>query len=62
VAISVAVQHNGRVDVYNEKNKLVGSHLGKLQSYTNSTVSIKRGGRIDTYDESGMQISSSHAP
>jgi hypothetical protein len=36
VAISAAVQHNGRVDVYNEKNKLVGSHLGKPVSTSRS--------------------------
>jgi len=57
VSISTAVQREDRVDVYNEENKLVGSHLGQLLGYTRWTVIVKRNGTLDTYDENGMQIS-----
>ncbi len=56
VVISTAVQHEDRVDIYNERNILVGSHLGQLHGYTSSTVSIRRGSMIDTYDDNGVQI------
>jgi len=62
MTISTAVQRKGRVDVYNEKNDLVGSHLGKLQGYSNSSVSIRRNGAVDKYDENGLQISSTRVP
>jgi hypothetical protein len=62
VSISTAVQRDGRVDVYNQENKLVGSHLGQLLGYTSRSVSVKRNGTLDTYDENGMQISSTRAP
>ena len=62
MAIRTAVQREGRVYVYNEKNDLVGSHLGKLHGYTISSVSIRRDGTVDKYDENGMQISSTRAP
>jgi len=61
MAILTAVQRKGRVYVYNEKNDLVGSHLGKLDGYTISSVSIRRDGTVDKYDENGMQISSTRA-
>ena len=48
--------------MYNEENKLVGSHLGQLLGYTRWTVIVKRNGTLDTYDENGMQISSTRAP
>ena len=62
MTISTAVQRKDRVDVYNEKNDLVGSHLGKLHGYSNSSVSIRRNGAVDQYDENGLQISSTRVP
>jgi hypothetical protein len=62
MTISTAVQRKDRVDVYNEKNDLVGSHLGKLHGYSNSSVSIRRNGAVDKYDENGLQISSTRVP
>jgi len=62
--ISVAVEKEGWVRVYNENNSEIFSISinqrdgDRLNGYTGSTVSVKKGGWIRVYNESGSEISS----
>jgi hypothetical protein len=55
--IGRAVQSGKSVKVYNEKNKLICSKSGTLQSYTSSMVSINKGNSTYVYNDKCKLIS-----
>ncbi len=58
--ISLVIEQNNSVIVYNEKNRTTAMKQlsgGKLLGFTSSSFSIKRGSTVYTYDERGRQIS-----
>ena len=62
MAISMAIEKNGYVEVYDEKNRRLFTERGILHGYTSNTVSIKKtDGYIRTYDEKKHQLSCKRA-
>lgn len=55
--ISYAVESNGSVSVYDQKNHLLFIKSGKLQGYTSTSVTVKSSsGSIAVYDDKGCLI------
>ena len=62
MAISMAIEKNGYVYVYDEKNRQLFTESGTLHGYTSNTVSIKKvDGYIRTFDEKKHQLSCQRA-
>ena len=62
MAISMAIEKNGYVEVYDDKNRRLFAESGILHGYTSNTVSIKKpDGSIRTYDEKRHQLSCKRA-
>ncbi len=58
MAISTAIEKQGLVYVYDEKNRQLFTESGTLHGYTSNTVSIKKvDGYIRTFDEKKHQLS-----
>ena len=58
MAISIAVEKHGFVEVYDERNHMLFMEQGKLHGYTSNSVSVKKSdGYIHTYDDKRHRIS-----
>ena len=58
MAIGSAIDKNGTVYVYNEKNQQMFCRPGTLHGYTSNSVSIIQRGTIYTFNEKNQQMSS----
>ncbi len=52
-----AIERNGSVIVFDDKNRQIMGIAGKLHGYTSTTVSIYKNKHVYTYDEHSHQIS-----